>query len=434
VVWPTGAVQDMVDVPGNQFLVVEEAPSIRLAPASRPEGDVGERTMSFSVSLTEPTNATVSVEFFTANGTAVAGEDYIATNGVVTFAPNQTNQTLSVNILGDLLDETNETFSVILSNSTVLPISRKEALGTIIDDEPIFALVNDVVMTEGSGPGAAAVFIVELIKAGEVPISIDFVTASGTAAAGTDFVATNGVLVFSPGETAKSVVVPVMDDSLDEPSEGFTLNFTNGINVQITDSQAAATILDDDNPPTVSVSSVAVTEGNSGTVQMAFDVNLSGPSGYLVVIQAATSNITAQSGVDYIGGTAQTLSFAAGVTNRKFIVTAVGDVALEANETFLVNLFNPQNTVVGLTGIGTIIDDDFKLGQVLMGGNGFSMSFPSIAGRSYRVDWTSELSATPVWVPLTGYENVIGTGAIVPVVDPEASEAHRFYRVVQQSP
>ncbi len=432
--WPTGAVQDVPDVSKNQFLVVEEVPSIRLAPASRPEGDVGERSMFFTVSLTQPTNASVSVEFFTADGTAFAGEDYVGTNGTVVFAPNQTNQTIAITVLGDLADETNETFSVILTNSTVVPISRRLGLGTIIDDEPIFATVGDVTVTEGNGIGSTAVFIVELIKPGDTPISMEFATAAVSAAAGSDFTATNGVLVFSPGETTKPVVVPIVGDLLDEPSEVFTLNLTNAVNVILADIQASATILNDDLPPTVSVGNLAVAEGNAGTFQMAFDVNLSGPSGYLVSVQAATSNLTAQTGSDYIGVGAQTLSFAAGITNRKFIVTVIGDTAVEPNEVFLVNIFNAQNAILGSPGFGTINDDDFKLGSVLMGGNGFSLSFPTIAGRSYRVEWTGELSAGAVWLPLPGYENVIGTGADVAVVDPAAGLARRFYRVVQLSP
>jgi hypothetical protein len=149
--WPSGIVQELHDVAPGQLLTVHELPSIRIASASVMEGDQGPRPLVFTLSLTQPTNAPVTVDYFTVDREAAAGIDYVATNGTVVFAPNQTTQTLAITVLGDLEDETNETFLVVLTNSTVLPITSRQAVGTIIDDEPLTMTVGNVSATESSG-------------------------------------------------------------------------------------------------------------------------------------------------------------------------------------------------------------------------------------------------------------------------------------------
>jgi uncharacterized repeat protein (TIGR03806 family) len=75
------------------------------------------------------------VQYATADGTASAGSDYVATNGVVTFAPGVTSASISVTITGDGASESDETFTVTLADPANATLGRATATGTISDDD-----------------------------------------------------------------------------------------------------------------------------------------------------------------------------------------------------------------------------------------------------------------------------------------------------------
>ena len=77
-------------------------------------------------------------------------------------------------------------------------------------------------------------------------VTVDYATADGTAKAGEDYTATSGTLTFAAGETAKTVSVPVLDDSLDEGEETFTLRLSNATGARVADGEATGTIANDD--------------------------------------------------------------------------------------------------------------------------------------------------------------------------------------------
>ena len=96
------------------------------------------------------------------------------------------------------------------------------------------------------GTDAAAAFEVSLSRAAAGTVTVDYATADGTATAGADYTAASGTLTFAAGETAKTVSVPVLDDSLDEDEETFTLRLSNARGGWITDGEATGTITNDD--------------------------------------------------------------------------------------------------------------------------------------------------------------------------------------------
>jgi hypothetical protein len=114
---------------------VTAPPALSVSNIGVAEGDGGTVTASFNVTLSLPAAQTVTVQYATADVTAVAGLDYIAGNGTVTFPPGTTSQPISVPIIGDLLDEDDETFTVNLSNPTNATIADGAGLGTITDDD-----------------------------------------------------------------------------------------------------------------------------------------------------------------------------------------------------------------------------------------------------------------------------------------------------------
>ena len=98
------------------------------------EPAAGKATATFTVTLAFASSDIVTVQYATANGSAMAGSDYLATNGTVTFAPGVTSQTVTVQVLSDAIVEANETFVVNLTNAVNSTITDAQGQATILDN------------------------------------------------------------------------------------------------------------------------------------------------------------------------------------------------------------------------------------------------------------------------------------------------------------
>ncbi len=148
VVVPTGGIATIMDLAtvsraeadpflGNNttIAVTTITTSISIADASVAEGNVGTTNMLFDVTLAAPSAQSVSVNYTTTDGSAIAGIDYVATSGVLTFAPGTTNQTIAVAVIGNTVIEPDKTFFVDLSTPVNGVLDRSEAVGTILNDD-----------------------------------------------------------------------------------------------------------------------------------------------------------------------------------------------------------------------------------------------------------------------------------------------------------
>ena len=108
---------------------------LSVADARAAEGD--DPSVDFAVTLSRAASSEATVEYVTLDGTAVAGEDYTRTRGTLTFAPGETEKTVSVPILDDAIDEGEETFTLKLRNAKGAYIVDDEATGTIENDDPM---------------------------------------------------------------------------------------------------------------------------------------------------------------------------------------------------------------------------------------------------------------------------------------------------------
>jgi hypothetical protein len=224
--------------------------------------------------------------------------------------------------------------------------------------------INDVSIAEGNADTSVANFNVQLSQASSQPVTVKYATADGTATAGSDYTATSNTLSFAPGETKKTVSVSVKGDTVVEPNETFRVNLSTPTNATIGKAQGVGTIVNDDLAvvlPQLSINDVSLTEGNSGTKNAVFTVNLSSASTQTVKVNYATANGTAVAGSDYTA-TSNTLTFAPGQTSQTISVPVIGDTITEANETFTVNLATPTNaTISDAQGVGTIVNDDLAV-------------------------------------------------------------------------
>lgn len=323
------------------------------------EGTSAAVTAQFTVFLSDASGQSVTVDYTTANGSATAPADYVAATGTVTFSPGQVSKTISVAVQGDALDEDDEKFFVNLSNPSGAVFEDAQAECTIIDNDPTPSLsIRDLSMAEGASGFSNAAFSVVLSAASGKDVKVDFASIDGSALAPDDYTAVSGTLIIPAGATIGTINVPIKGDLLDEPNETFRVNLSNPINATIADNQALGTIRDDDPTPALSINSVTVPEGNSGTVNAAFTITLSAPSGQTVSVSAIPSDGTARAPGDYTTGGVR-LTFTPGQTTKTFIVPVKGDLLDETDENFFVILSSPVNAGIGVgRGTGTINDDD----------------------------------------------------------------------------
>jgi hypothetical protein len=110
-------------------------PSLAVSGASAAEGNSGTTPLSFSVTLSRAATRPVSVKYATADKSAIAGSDYTATLGTLTFAPGETTKAIVVSVIGDTMVEPDETFTVTLSDPVGATIATGTATGTISNDD-----------------------------------------------------------------------------------------------------------------------------------------------------------------------------------------------------------------------------------------------------------------------------------------------------------
>jgi Calx-beta domain-containing protein/Big-like domain-containing protein/VCBS repeat protein/FG-GAP repeat protein len=331
--------------------------AISIADASASEVNTGTKTMTFTVNLSGPSTSPVSVAYATADGSATAGADYVAASGTLTFAAGTTTRTLMITTLGDIIDEDDEVFHVLLSNPSGAVIADGDGIGTIVDNDQSVVSVTDLSVAEGNAGVVDATFIVALSTPNSRTVSVSFATADATAIAGADYTAAAGTLTFAPGVTSQTVTVQVLGDVLDELSETFSLNLTNSINAVIGRAKGIATIVDDDQPPSVTISDVIITEGTSPH-SANVTLTLSQPSGQTVRVKYATADGTAVAGSDYLTRSGE-IAFVPGVTVRTIPITILGDRVPEPTETLFVDLTGGTAvTIVRPRATITIVDDD----------------------------------------------------------------------------
>jgi len=216
----------------------------------------------------------------------------------------------------------------------------------------------DLLLSYEGTPGIAVTVVRSHGVAGTV--AVDVATVDGTAEAPDDYGAVQTTLTFQPGETMKSVFVPVVTDALQEADETWRLVLANpqggaalGANHDVLAWLFNATL----EWPMYSIGDAAIVEGDDGTRQLVFTVTLS-PTDHDLPIDYWTSNGTAVAGEDYAATTGQLL-FHPGDGAKTISVPVLGDSALEADEILYVHLYALGNGVVwdGL-GDGRILDDD----------------------------------------------------------------------------
>lgn len=363
----SGANNATIDQADGTITILDNdlAPSLSITDVTIAETAAGSNAV-FTVTLSAASGQTVTVKYATANDTALAGEDYTATSGTLTFAPGTLTQQITVPILDDLKFELEETFFVNLSDAANASIAESQAIGTITDTDPeatVSITIDDVTIAEGNSGTTIARFIVSLSNASSQPISVDYAVANDTTDT-SDWVPTSGKLEFAAGETTKTIEVEIDGDTLDEENETFFVNLSNPVNAEMADAQGIGTITDDDGIPSLSIGDIVIEEG-SGLTTAILEVSLSNPTAEIVEVTFTTSDDTATEDSEDYSGNSGTLIFNPGEGLTQTIeVTINGDRLFESNETFLVTLSNAVNATLGKSQGQVTIENDDTLPQI----------------------------------------------------------------------
>lgn len=223
-----------------------QQPSLSVRDAIVVEGNAGTTQATFVVALSAASAQSVSFSFATANGTATAGSDYVATSGAATFAPGEVEKPIVVLVNGDTVDELQETFLLNISNVQNATVSSSQGNGFIVDDDGPTISINDVSVTEGNAGTKAATFTLTLSGPSVESVAVRVITRAGTATASTDYSPINLVVVFQPGTVTRTFDVNVIGDTNLESNETFFVDVSEAFATTIADGEGLGTILDDD--------------------------------------------------------------------------------------------------------------------------------------------------------------------------------------------
>jgi hypothetical protein len=344
----------------------------------------------------------VSVHYATSDGTAVAGQDYTAASGTLSWADGDVSpKTFTIPLTDDSLAEGAETVHLALSNptggATIDPARGMADLQILANDGGAGGGDDGGGDDNGGGNnggageikfdqsdfqvlenGRQAVITVERSRGESGAASVHYATGDGTATAGQDYTAVSGTLSWAAGEEDRKIfLVPIRDDSLAEGSETVRLTLSNPTGATLDGERASAvlTILDsgprgdegeeeghdDSRPGTLKLDerSFQAIEG-SGAARIV--VERSGGKRGVVSVRFATADGSAKAGEDY-SATSAILTWADGDERPKVIsVPVLDDSAAEGNETVFLSLADPTGgaTIDPDRGEATlsILDDD----------------------------------------------------------------------------
>ena len=398
-------------------IIEQTVPTLSVTGGSEQEG----ASVDFVVTLSAQSSKAVTVGYATADGTAVSPGDYAAASSSLTFAPGETSKTVTVATNNDIFHEPTETFTLGLTNPTNAETQSGAgtATGTITDDDAAPTAVTLSLNPTAVGESAAATAVTVTASLNNSPLpTATTVTVSrtgGTASSGTDYPTVNNITVTIPAEQTSGTATLSFDPSGDSLAEGNETVILTGSATGLASGTATLTITDDDAAPTavtLSLNPTAVGESAAATaVTVTASLNNS-PLPTATTVTVSRTGGTATSGTDYPAVTDFVITVPAGQTSgtTQLSFDPTGDSLAEGNETVILT-----GSATGLdagTATLTITDDDPAPTAVTLALNPSSVG-ESAAATDITVTATLNNSplpaATTVTVSQTGGTATSGT-------------------------
>lgn len=312
------------------------------------------------------TTGTTSVNYATSDSSAVAGQQYVATSGTLTFADGEQQKTFTVATIDDHVFRTSQLqFQVTLSSPTsgymLTSYTQMTVYITEMDPGPTLtfqATSYTVAENAGSLP-------VQVIRGGDLTKTVSVQYSVGYYY---DTTSQTGLLSFLPNEVSKTITATITDDNVyngDRITALYLMNptngaiFPNGSNYQYS---VPLTIKENEPPPTITVQDLSIVEG-SGLTNATTTISLSGPLGYVLYLQLIPSDGTAHYGRDY-SGSFSTVTIPIGSTSASLPFQIIGNTKVETNKTFTLGAQAyccNNNSLPTVPGKITILNDDASI-------------------------------------------------------------------------
>jgi serralysin len=228
----------------------DDLPTITLAVSPSSVLEDGTANLIYTFTRTGSTTSALTVNYGI-TGTADSSDYTGATPGTgktITFAAGASTATLTIDPTADTIVESNETVALTLATGTGYTIGTTTAvIGTITNDDllPNLNLSANQTIVEGNTNPQNVTYTVTLSNASTQTITVQYATANGTAIAASDYTSTSGTLTFNPGVTSQVINIPILNDSLNEANETFTLNLASPINASLGTAKTATTTITD---------------------------------------------------------------------------------------------------------------------------------------------------------------------------------------------
>ena len=426
----------------------DDAPVIAIGDGEQVAADpIPESTaMTFAVQLSNPSYQSITVNYRTlmtteedgslASDGALAGADYESTYetapGSLTFAPGETEKTITISIIGDLLDEYDERFLITLALDATTPsnaasLGDVQGVGTILDDDasPTVFIDSPTIQTvaEGYVGTTPVTFTVSLSAVSGREVQVNFATNRGTAletptsTEDNDYSPASGTLVLGAGDTSRTMTVDILGDVNFEPGppEYFFVNLLSGVNATVGNNHGVVKIMNDDaasgadlGPWSIQFGSPAYSVLESGGNATITLLRTDGSSQPIAVYW--TLDGTATNGTDYAGlwenGASpprRLIRFAEGETVKTFEIPIIDDSLVEGDETVRLFLKNPTGGPVRgeiKTAVLTIVDDE-SLPSITVGDASAGESSATITFK-VTLSESSEQTVTVNWATANG--------------------------------
>ena len=236
------------------------------------------------------------------SGTATNGTDYTIIPTTVTFAAGSSTAVVNLSVTDDTLVEGTETAILTVTSGTGYTVGTvASAIVNIADNDlPIIDLSANQTVVEGITSPQNVIYTVTLSSDSTETVTVQYATVNNTAIAGSDYTATSGTLTFDPGVTSQDIIIPILNNSLNEAQETFNLTLSSPTNAQLGTSITVTTITD---TLTQNVTSTLPTNVENLTLTGTTAINGTGNAGDNVLIGNSANNIlTALAGHDTLNG------------------------------------------------------------------------------------------------------------------------------------
>ncbi|MCA2572629.1 MAG: VCBS repeat-containing protein, partial [Microcystis sp. M42BS1] len=358
----------LADNQGQGTINNDDSASIAITDVTITEGNSGTTNAVFTVTLSNPVDTAITLNYATADGTATtADNDYTAiATTPLTFNAGETSKAITVAVNGDNQVESNETFFVNLSslnaNGRNVTIADNQGQGTITNDDLILPSITLAVSPSSVTEDGTTNLTYTFTRSGVTTdaLTVNY-TVGGTATNGTDYASIPTSVTFAANSAIATVTVDPTADTTVESDETVVLTLASGTGYTIgTTTPVTGTITNGPVTPSITLAVAPSSVTEDGTSNLVYTFTRSGVTSNALTVNYTLGG-TATLNTDYTrSGTNNTVTFAANATTATVIVDPTADTTVESNETVALTLASGTGYTIGTpnAATGTITNDD----------------------------------------------------------------------------